>query len=446
MLSTEDEDSSKGQTYADLLVNYRDTTKTRKWLVSHFCDVVLRTRGKINSDHNDLPNFWFNVEDFKYDPRQSLFVYGLCVNVDEASRGTERNWEPYQYRNYKEVYEEVIYTEALEPIPLDITTYWQDDVTLNQLRWIPSQDSLDAEQAYSTCNPAQSMQWCNFPSFLKEIFNTILSEYTDIKLANVYGYKVDFSDDEKYLEQAVNDFSASYFNDDPRGTIWPCNVEDMPYLNADNAEDKSKHCSHPETRSKVKNIIKSAADIVRNLDYLDHEAIMNPFEDKEKTQTLPDYCNWLTAEQSRTSPNHLLHACSFTKRGDIAILSDWTVFSNLMLNELMWYNLFLDYYANKLGNDLSYQNPSYGSTSFSYRRNLREINLITFEKSLSQQAIYQSRRMLMNLKNALPAYIALESYKEDIIAYRNTLAKTYTPLNQLYHTFRNVQACNAQWF
>jgi len=107
----------------------------------------------------------------------------------------------------------------------------------------------------------------------------------------------------------------------------------------------------------------------------------------------------------------------------------------------MWYNLFLDYYTNRITTNTSYAPMRLWSISFTYRRNLKEVKNIGVEKWLAQQAVSQTLRMLTNVYTSFPSYIALKAYQEDLLNYRETLVKTYTPTHQLYYTFRNVQAC-----
>lgn len=427
-----------GESLIDVLIVDQELTKRRRWIILHYCDSILKKKAVVDPDDKDLKEYWFDIDTYKYDPRQSLFIYALCVNIDEESKWREISWEEHIYRNYKEVYEEVEYSESWVPVKLDVTKMRKDDIKLNELREIPEQVSLNAESAYSSCDPVKTMQSCNISSIAPVIFKNIMNEYSNIKLAAIYWYKTEWDSDSEKLDEAVKKFANNYFGD-PQDPNAPCWEEWMTYLHKDDSTWKAKHCNHPETHKELEETIKSAQRLIEKLKYLDHEKIMDPFDDPEKSNNLAEYCN--DDEEKWTSPKHLLHACWFTNRWDISFKSDRQTFYNLYANELMWYNLFVDYYANRITSSTAYSPLRLWSISATYRRNQKEVNNLWYEKWIAQQATFQSLRMLTNVYTTFPSYIALKAYQEDLLNYRETLAKTYTPVHQLYYTTRNVQEC-----
>jgi len=85
------------------------------------------------------------------------------------------------YRNYKQEFDKISYDPS--GVESKLNEYIKPDVDLNvDLRQIPAQASLDGEQAYHACNPVTSMQGCSFANFLPDIFETIMNEYSNIKL------------------------------------------------------------------------------------------------------------------------------------------------------------------------------------------------------------------------------------------------------------------------
>ncbi|MDP2669472.1 MAG: hypothetical protein Q8O99_00205 [bacterium] len=68
-------------TLIDLLIRQQETKKTKRQLILHYCDVVLQSLEGTN-----LKNRSFTYDNYLYDPRQSWFVYALCVNIDEKSK------------------------------------------------------------------------------------------------------------------------------------------------------------------------------------------------------------------------------------------------------------------------------------------------------------------------------------------------------------------------
>ncbi len=435
--------TSAWDTLIDVLIRQQENTWLKRWIILHFCDAVLRTRHITNPDAIDLPRFGFDIDTFKYDPRQSLIMYTLCVNVDEVSQWRTILWVNHVYRNYKEIFEDVVYQESRDPVSLNISSFWKDDIDHNRLWWIPTQAALDNETAFSSCNPGRTMNACNFSSFMPKIFKNIMNDYTNIKTAAIYWYIFTIDEDPERLDTAVTTFSHSYFKD-PISMNAPCNFRDMPYLSNVSTEWMSAHCAHPETRKLLENYIKSAESFIDNLVWLDHTAIMDPFNDTDLSKWVADYCN--NTNNRWTSPKHMLHACAFSNWWDVAFDSDRMSFKNLMANELMWYNLFLDYYSNRIITNIWYAPTVFWGSDLTLRKNLKEVRNLWYEQIMAQSAISTTIRMLTNLSVAFPSYIALKAYEEDVRNYRDTLAKTYTPVHQLFYTFRNVQSCNEEGF
>lgn len=118
-----------------------------------------------------------------------------------------------------------------------------------------------------------------------------------------------------------------------------------------------------------------------------------------------------------------------------------TSFHNLILNEMMFYNLFLGYYQSVLDDMINLQEIRLSNITTVVERDTFESLAILQEQEFTQQATYQMLRMLENLQANFPIYITLLAYKEDIEKLRKHLARAYTPLHQLYYTLRNTQEC-----
>lgn len=104
------------------------------------------------------------------------------------------------------------------------------DVDLNAIREIPAQPALDGKTAYTPCNPAESMQACQFSRFLPRIRKTIMNDYSNLRLGSLYGYKFVTAPaanssssspevDPEELKKAVRAFSDAYFGDDQKDNI-----------------------------------------------------------------------------------------------------------------------------------------------------------------------------------------------------------------------------------
>jgi hypothetical protein len=422
----------EGKTLIDKLLNQQETTKMKRSLILHFCDVLLQKEHA--EDGNTLE---MQYQKHIYDPKQSLFVYTLCVNIDEVSRWRKIVQKTHKYRNYKDVFDSISYSPA--GVSLELTQYIKEDVDLNNDLWhIPRQTSLDAEQAYHACNPATSMQPCSFANFLPDMFKTIMNEYGNMKLWSLYGYQM--IDPEKAdqlgntqdpsFKDVVKRFSETYFWNDlyddtgnPAGDpLIPCNNPSVMYLDPNDPTGKSVHCSHPKTYEFVATTLKSAKRLIDKTVLIDAAKVMQePCAGNER--------------------NMLLMRCAFSTFGTVSFDSDMKSFNNLLLNELLWYNLFISYYTQVLLYDPSYHPLTMWSASFSYQRWVKEYTTMLYEQQLSMQAVKQMGRMVTQVAVHFPLHVWLSAYYEDILNYRKAITKSYTPFHQLAYKRRNVQAC-----
>lgn len=410
-LSLESSETEALNSMVDLLYERQDTTWLRRNIILHFCDTVLQTREDANMTEV-VRDKWA----YRYDPKQSLFVYSMCVHMDEVWKGRTIVKEKYRYRDYQKVFWEV-------------NSFWklEQGTTLLQLMaklwWIPDQDRLDSESAYTACNPATSMQNCRFSRFAPVIFQSIMNDYSNIKLATIYWFRYPLFEWEDAITQSIDDFNASYFGDLAQPTT-PCNEEGIGYIWKEWLEWDQRHCLHPATYKELEETIKSSEKIMNKVVFLDTEALFTV-----ESEGACDYEN----------PKRSLLRCSAWNWGDIATRSDRQSFYNLYLNELMRYSLFLDYYLNTINENNTYSPLTFGSLSYTFKQNEKEAATITYEKALSQQATSQTLRMLSNVYTTFPVYIALRAYREDLLLYRSTIAKVFTPMDQMYYKFRNVQ-------
>lgn len=430
-------------TLGDVLVNNEIQLKIRRNIISHFCDAVLHKKDLVWQ--KNLGYTYFIPDNVLYEPRQSYFVYTLCVNLDEKSQWLEFSSEPYIYRNYKDVFTNVSYDHSTDVISL--ADYIKEDIELNTIWWIPQQSSLDALTAYSPCNPKTSMQACNFSRFLPDIFMKIMNDITNLKLAAQYGYNYFADEDdpattEEKEARALKEFADSYFNEysDP---LAPCNDPQYHYLYPDALEWDRAHCSHPKTAEYLLNIIRWTRRLVKKTVLLDANKIF------------PEECGQVNAMLAQAAANAMawwttpindpmiwnITSCAFSSYGSIFLKTDMKAFYNLYLNELMRYSLFLDYYSNQILSDPAYSPLTFGSVSNVSRQNQKEAVTINYELAIAQQAAQQTIRMLSNIYTTFPIHIGLHAYWEDIVNYRQQLTKMYTPLHQLYYTLRNVQSC-----
>lgn len=420
------------KTLVDTLINRQETSKKKRALILHFCDTVL---------HKEHAEKWNSLEvhyqNYTYDPKQSRFVYSLCVNIDEQSNWRKILGQPYIYRNYKEVFDKITYSPSW--VWLNMNEYVKSDVDLNQDIWqIPTQADLDAEKAYHACNPVIDMQWCSFSTFLPDILNAIMNEYSNMKLWSLYGYQMIpakiadtfWNTQDPAFKAVVARFAKTYFGDDlydktgkaVGDRTFPCENPTVSYLDPNDPSGESQHCSHPKTYEFVATTLKSAKRLIDKTVLIDAKKVLaEPCEGNER--------------------NFLLMRCAFSTYGHTSYDSDMKSFNNLLLNELLRYNLFVNYYTQVLLTDIAYYPLSIWSANFTYQRSVKEYTTMLYEQQLAMQAVKQMSRMITQVGVHFPLHVGLSAYYEDLLNYRKTITKSYTPFNQLAYKWRNVQAC-----
>lgn len=387
----------------NLLINKQEQSDQRKGLIFHFCDTLLQKRA--DGQNMDADKICFDYDGFRYDPRQSMFMYALCVNAEEKNEDPLFN-DPV--REYKKSF--------------PFAEYVEENLDLNTLRKIGDQHD---------CSPRKSMQDCQFSRFLPQLFGNIMNTYANMKLATIYGYKYvkeDMGEEERNtkIQAAIDDFSDSYFAPPTPTKNSPadneCGEAGIKYLSLVNKTWDKKHCSHPQTNAMMVETIKSTQRLIKDIDWLKADEIIANTCDPNKR-------------------NDDLLACAFSSHGDYFVETDWSSFQNLYLNELMYFSLFVEYYSNQVIDKVGYNPFTVWSISHAAQRNKKEYTLLINELSLHHEAAFQSMRLLSQLYTAYPLHVAMMAYLEDLQMYRTELVKLYTPLNQLYYLFRNVQAC-----
>ena len=424
--------TEEGKTIVDKLINQQETKKMKRSLILHYCDTLF------HKEHaKDGNSTLISYADYLYDPRQSLFVYSLCVNIDELSNGRKILDEKYVYRNYKREFDTISYTPLWASLKMN--DYIKEDVDFNVDIWqIPRQSSLDADFAYSDCNPTTSMQPCNFATFLPKIFSTVMNEYSNMKLWSVYWYQQLAVEDVEQLwnnqdpaiKAAVEQFARTYFGSEAYDKAWkpiwddnvPCNNPNITYLDPTDPTWESVHCSHPRAYEFVANTLKWAKRLIDKTKLIDAKKVMS------------EECKW-------NERDLLLMRCSFSTYGDVSFASDMKSFSNLLLNELMWYNLFVTYYTQAILHDPVYHPLTIWSTDFAYQLWVKEYTTLQYEQWLAKQSISQMVRMIHQIATNFPIHVWMIAYHEDVLNLRKTITKSYTPFHQLAYKRRNVQAC-----
>ena len=396
--------STDNDSYLDLLAGEDVNLEKRQGLVMHYCDVLLGTRDGDNLA--DECGCWDN-DPYRYDAKQSMFVYALCANMDQALD------QPKYIQAFNTTYE----TPDGE-FPFNLALYIQEDVDLNEVWGIPAQELLETKSQLDGCDPTSDMQGCNFGRILPEIFTTIMNDLSNLKLASMYGYN--YGDDKESRELAIRDFATTYFGEASQPEV-PCNDDGYHYLRYESLAGNKAHCMHPRTYNLLDSYLKAAKKFVRKTDMIDGEILMETQCGDPKT--------------------HLL-GCALAATGGFFGVNDTQTFQNVILNELLWYKLFITFVGNELTTNANYQPFRLSGFGTEVDQMRREAQSLANEVTLAEQAVWQMLRLMSQRQVNFPIHIALMSYYEDLVRYRDLLARTYTPRHQLYYKFRNIQECS----
>ncbi|MBS8121702.1 hypothetical protein [Candidatus Vampirococcus lugosii] len=253
------------------------------------------------------------------------------------------------------------------------------------------------------------MSGCRFSYFLPKIFGNIINEVSNVKLASILG----ISDED--IDDSIEEFSNIYF-----GESEDIGCDGKYYLYNQDIDDlETMHCQHPDTYEYFSKYLQEI------LELLTSSKILNPFEiieaevENEECQLNFDsdliVCSLLTNDYQREN------------------------LKNLLLNELMFYNLFITYFLQN-GDNSSVTEFKVGANISDNIKDLgAEIKALENEISVSQESINRTWDMLQNIYFTFPTHIGFMAYREDLIRFRNEFAKVYTPIHQMYSRFRNVQ-------
>ena len=262
----------------------------------------------------------------------------------------------------------------------------------------------------SDCDFWTDMNGCNFAYLLPTLFSRIVDEYTNIKLAGIYW--LSNMDD---IKKSIENFSNTYFGKpEDVGCDWKI------YLYHEPVQDKNtKHCQHPNTYEYFATYLQEIIQLVVN------SAILNANE----------ILQWQVPDEE----------CQMTKDTDIikcSMMSNdyhWENLKNLLLNETMFYNLFITYFVQSSDNISLTQFETTSGVSSKSQELSAEVQALQRETITSQKAIDLTWDNLQNVYWTFPIHIWLMAYREDLINFRDEFAKIYTPVYQMYFRFRNVQ-------
>lgn len=261
---------------------------------------------------------------------------------------------------------------------------------------------------FSWCRKDSDLNSCDIIWFFSKWFSAVMNDYSNAKLAALYWY----ADNE--TEEIIEIFSDHYFWESP------CSNEEVYYLNKEIYEDLgNNYCSHPRTYKMLANNINEVKNLLKNAKSMDSNKLL----DWDKNT---NYCiDWT---------NYDFFRCWFQN-----IDWHWKWFRNILHNELMFYNLFVSYYIQNQSWNLMMSPFVVWDPGWLFKANKVQMENAQKEVYKTQKAVLHLDKMLRNIYATYPIHIWLMAYYEDLLYFRKTFAKLYTPFHQLYYKLRNVQ-------
>lgn len=257
------------------------------------------------------------------------------------------------------------------------------------------------------CNFALDLNWCDMSIRLSDIFHTIINDYTNIKIVWLFwNSSADLSD----IKWQIQLFSNDYFG--------VCDGKEIIYLNKNT--DKW-YCNHPNTYNMLSNYIKKLNQNLAQTKIIDFTAL----EKIEWTWSLIKRAFVTDCNQEITSDK---------------VWCGLNDFNNLVMNELMYYTMFLNFYNSLVPTSTQYMELT------AWRWVWSNINIVQeewfrtkLELEVANESVWSTLRVIRNLYTWFPVHVWLVAYLEDLVRFRDELIKLYTPIHQTYYKFRNIQ-------
>lgn len=252
------------------------------------------------------------------------------------------------------------------------------------------------------CKKKWNMNECKLRHWLSAKFDSLVNSYFNLKLATLYGYRWDLNQEEK-----IKKFSNKFF---------PWDFDDKYYLYKKQIDWNLDYCSHPKTYK----MLEKQIDWISDFDtfYFSGQAVLENEEDEDA---------FLSLTRAFWMYNNPLD-------------SDLKAFKNLYLNDYLFYRLFFVYYSYAISNHGKFSEFEL-SSNISSEIQEQELLVNTMRKGLvyRKKALKKAEEIMVNVYYTYPIHIWLMAYYEDLLNFRNTFVKLYTPFHQLYYKLRNVQ-------
>jgi hypothetical protein len=283
-------------------------------------------------------------------------------------------------------------------------------------------NTISALVSDSNCSWAGNLNNCSLSSYLSKVFNIIINDYTNSKIAWIYGYTKALSNNKeantKPTFESLGQFSNYYF-----GECWPADSQVL-YTNKEQIDGGDmSYCSHPNTYKVLSNFMENARGKVQNNVLIDYNILL-----EKGVGTLLH--RWLATDCTNSQQSD----------GTVSLECGLADYQHLVLNELLYYSLFMDFYKHYVVSSEQFWPLTIGKDKQETQEVLdMEQRKSQLEVDVNTQAIQQDFKIIRKLISSFPIHIGLVAYLEDLVNFRGELTKLYTPIHQMYYKLRNTQ-------
>ena len=404
-----------------------DIKLKKKYLIRNFCDAMLQ----------DLPGQWFqHDETLIIDPKQSVFLYHLCLGVDKT-----------KYENFfPKLQDLIIYNDGWDTV-LRLKNQTETIIPFNQ------------EQNIRCSSTQPNLGDCKIHVVTTPLIYAILDDIYRLKYATIQLYQ--------WPEIKAEDFTRSYarrfFTHDlsqiSQGGF--CNQQFYHYLYPQELEDqKSRFCSHPKTFRELEILAQTAGSRLRqNRVIQGNKAEMyltDTYSNDVGDSEYAKYCNIYTypdrkmSTRKRNLDYHILKCAWIINHDDANIGLDeyqkaqWSMqaFYNLEYNELLMYRLFILYYELIAQYDNQYANST-PQIAWLYQQTDNqvsdELDQLREDRSYLQKLQEDRHKSLGDFAMAFHLRVSHRIYQEDLSVFQKQYGIVITQISQLRNKLYQAQ-------
>lgn len=281
----------------------------------------------------------------------------------------------------------------------NVNKSYEDKFTSNFEEWLLNQFTINCNNDtylpnWNDCHIAKDSS-----KSIHDLFNTIMNDYFDIFLARIYTQNPVMISN-KYFNLLWADTQCAEKKED-NCYIWPTNSWQHNYR------------SHPKTKKILEDYNKKWKKLLNKIKLLNKDRI-------EDNTYFAEAFEWVSNDKNYNMDTQLVS------------------FQKVVINELMRYSLFINYYNNYISS------PQLQPISLDYIKwyNTQEISDSVNALKYAEKTIFRTMSSLKNIYLSFPIHIWMIAYQEDIWNLMKSLKKIYTPLHQMYYKYQKVQEKN----